>query len=142
MGIFEILCIILGIIVVLQFIVFLFINNKYSKTLRGLKSREVDDVTTKNGVRYTIDQTVVDEEGNANVSRSQKDIVLNPNDTQVVGIKNKVKPGKYTLLSTNGEEETFNIRIGNFVKEYSHNQDVVLGEGQEITAINTSVILR
>ena len=61
MGIFEILCIILGIIVVLQFIVFLFINNKYSKTLRGLKTREVDDVTTKNGVRYTIDQTVVDE---------------------------------------------------------------------------------
>lgn len=142
MDIYQIICIILGIIVVLQFIVFLFINNKYSKTLRGLKTREVDDVTTKNGVRYTIDQTVVDEDGNTNISLSQKDIILNPNDTQIVGIKNKVKPGKYTLLATNKEEKTFNLRIGNYVKEYSHNQDVVLGEGQEITAINTSVILR
>ncbi len=142
MDIFKIVCIILGIVCVLLILVLIFINHKYSKTIRGMKEREVDDVATKHGVRYTIDQTVVDEDGNTNISLSQKDVVLIPNDTQIVGIKNKVKPGKYTLLATNPNEESFNIRIGSYVKEYSHNQSIVLGEGQEITAINCSVILR
>ncbi len=142
MSTIEIICLILGIACVVQFLLLIFINFRFSKTLKGLKEREVDDVVTKNGMRYTIDQTVVDEDGNMNISLSQKDIVLNPNDTQIVGIKNKVKPGKYVLLSTKGEEESFNVRIGDYVKEYHHNQSVVLGEGQEITAINTSIILR
>ncbi len=142
MDIFKIVCIILGIVCVLLILVLIFINHKYSKTIRGMKEREVDDVSTKHGVRYTIDQTVVDEDGNTNISLSQKDVVLIPNDTQIVGIKNKVKPGKYTLLATNPNEESFNIRIGSYVKEYSHNQSIVLGESQEITAINCSVILR
>lgn len=142
MELFQIFCIILGGVIVVQFVLLAFINHKYTKLLNALKNREVDNVQVKNGVRYTVDQTVLDEQGNVNISLSQKDTVLQMNKTEFVGIKNKVKPGKYTLLSTSGDEETFNIRVGSYVNEYHHNQCLVLAEGQEVTAVNCSVILR
>ncbi|NCB48011.1 MAG: hypothetical protein EOM55_00030 [Clostridia bacterium] len=142
MEIFQIFCIILGGVIVVQFILLAFINHKYTKLLNALKNREVDNVEVKNGVRYTVDQTVLDEQGNVNISLSQKDNVLKMNKTEIVGIKNFVKPGKYTLLSTSDDEKTFNIRVGSYVTEYHHNQSIVLTEGQEVTAVNCSVILR
>lgn len=142
MDIYQIFCIILLGVVVLMFIVFGFINRKYTKLLKSLSEREVDDVNIKKGVRYTVDQTVIDEEGNMNVSFGQSDIVLSQNVTEIVGVKNRVKPGKYTVLSTKDEDSKFNLRIGAYVKEYAHNQKIVLAEGQEITAVNCSVILR
>ena len=142
MGVFEILSIVLGIVLVLVLIMFVFINRKYTKLLKGLDGREVEDVNIKKGVRYTVDQTVVDENGEMNVSFAKGDIVLQQGETEVVGVKNKVKPGKYTLLSAKEEDETFNLRVGTYVKEYKHNQKIVLAEGQEITAVNCTVILR
>lgn len=142
MDIYQILCLLLGCVCVFQSLLLIFINKKYGKILKGMSGRGVEDVNIKNGVRYTIDQTVVDTDGNANISLSQKDILLSQNKTEIVGVKNKVKPGKYTLLATVQNEEKFNIRIGSYVKEYKHNQDIVLNEGEEITCVNTSVILR
>ena len=142
MDIYQIFCIILLGICVLMAIVFGFVNRKYSKLLKSMSEREVDQVNIKKGVRYTEDQTVVDEEGNMNVSFGQNDVVLQQNVTEVVGRKNKVKPGKYTLLSSKDEDENFNLRVGSYVKEYKHNQKIVLAEGQEITAVNCTVILR
>ncbi len=142
MDIYQIFCIVLIGIILLQAVLFMFVNSKYSKLLKALKNREVDNVQLKNGVRYTVDQTVLDEQGNANISLSQKDVVLQMNKTEIVGVKNLVKPGKYTLLSTSGKDETFNIRVGSYVKEYHHNQSIVLAETQEITAVNSPVILR
>ena len=55
-----------------------------------------------------------------NVSFSSSDILIAQNKTEIVGKKNVVKPGKYNILSTSGEEESFNIRINNYVKEYKH----------------------
>ena len=142
MDIYQIFCIILVGICVLLLVVFGFVNRKYTKLLNALKDREVDDVNIKKGVRYTVDQTVVDENGEMNVSYGQGDIVLNQGKTEVVGVKNKVKPGKYTMLSAKDEDEKFNLRVGAYVKEYKHNQKIVLAEGQEITAVNCTVILR
>ena len=142
MDMFQYLCIGLGGICLIEFLLLVFINYRYSKTLRGMKGRSVEDVNQKNNVRYTINQTVVDEEGNATVSLSTKDIVLNPNETIVVDKKGKLKPGKYTILASNEKETTFNIRIGTYVKEYSHNQSIILSEGQEVTAVNCPIILR
>lgn len=142
MDMFQYLCIGLGGICLIEFLLLVFINYRYSKTLRGMKGRSVEDVNQKNNVRYTINQTVVDEEGNATVSLSTKDIVLNPNETIVVDKKGELKPGKYTILASNEKETTFNIRIGTYVKEYSHNQSIILSEGQEVTAVNCPVILR
>jgi hypothetical protein len=142
MDMFQYLCIGLGGICLIEFLLLVFINYRYSKTLRGMRGRSVEDVNQKNNVRYTINQTVVDEEGNATVSLSTKDIVLNPNETIVVDKKGKLKPGKYTILASNEKETTFNIRIGTYVKEYSHNQSIILSEGQEVTAVNCPIILR
>ena len=107
-----------------------------------MSKREVDNVEIKKGTRYTIDQTVIDENGETNVTYSKEDIILNQNKTEIVGIKSKVKPGKYVVLSTKDEEEAFNLRIGDYVKEYKHNEKIVLAEGQEITALSSTVILR
>jgi len=142
MDIYQIFCLILLGICLLLVIVFCFVNQKYSKLLKNMSQREVDDVNIKKGVRYTLDQTVVDEQGNMNVSFSKDDVVLNQNEPEIVGVKNRVKPGKYTILSTKDENETFNIRIGKYVKEYKHNQRIVLADGEEITAVSSSVILR
>ena len=142
MDIYQIFCIILLGVCVLMFIVFGFVNRKYTKLLNALKDREVDDVNVKKGVRYTVDQTVVDENGEMNVSFGSNDVVLQQNVTEVVGVKNRVKPGKYTMLSAKDEDNTFNLRVGAYVKEYKHNTKIVLAEGQEITAVNCTVILR
>ena len=123
MDIYQIFCLILIGVIVVILIVFGFVNSKYSKLLKSLNEREVDDTITKKGVRYTVDQTVVDEDGKMNVSFGSSDIVLVQGKTEVVGTKNKVKPGKYVLLSTKDEDETFNIRVGAYVKEYRHNQN-------------------
>ena len=142
MNIYQIFCLILLGICLLLAVVFGFVNSKYSKLLKAMNKREVDDTLTKKGVRYTVDQTVVDENGNMNVSFGSGDIVLKQGKTEIVGVKNNVKPGKYTLLSTKDEDETFNIRIGAYVKEYKHNQKIVLADGEEITSVNGNVILR
>lgn len=142
MDIYQIFCIILAGIVVLLAIVFAFVNKKLTKLLKAMDPREVDDILKKKGVRYTVDQTVVDEQGNMNVSYGSGDVMLVQNQTEVVGVKNKVKPGKYTLLSTADESEVFNIRVGSYVKEYKHNQTIVLADGEEITSVNGNVILR
>ena len=142
MNIYQIFCLILLGICVLILLVFGFVNHKYSKLLKSMDKREVDDILTKKGVRYTVDQTVVDENGNMNVSFGSGDVVLKQGQTEVVGVKNKVKPGKYTLLSTKDEDDSFNIRVGAYVKEYKHNQKIVLADGEEITCVNGNVILR
>ena len=141
MGTFEIVSIILGVVLVLVLVMFAFINRKYSKLLKGMKEREVDAVNIKKGVRYTIDQTVVDEEGNMNVSFGQGDIVLKPRKTVKVG-KDGIKAGKYTVLGTHEDEDKFNIRVSGYVKEYKHNEEIVLADGDEITAVSTTIILR
>ena len=121
---------------------FAFINRKYTKLLKGMKEREVDAVNVKKGVRYTIDQTVVDEEGNMIVAFGQGDIVLKPRKTVKVGKDGDIKPGKYTILGTHDDEDKFNIRVSGYVKEYKHNEEIVLADGDEVTAVSTTVILR
>lgn len=142
MGIFEIVSIILGVVLVLVLIMFIFINRKYTKLLKALDGREVDDVNIKKGVRYTVDQTVVDEEGNMNVSFGEGDIVLKPRVTVKVGKDGQIKAGKYTVLGTHADEDKFNIRVSGLVKEYKHNEKIVLADGDEVTAVSTTVILR
>ncbi|MGN0798262.1 MAG: hypothetical protein ACI4L7_01670 [Christensenellales bacterium] len=141
MDIYLILTILLGCVCLFMLVLLIAINKKYSKMLNAMRNREVDNINQKNGVRYTVDQTVMDENGEMNVSLSQKDIILKQNETQTAGIKNKLKPGKYTVLSS-GDDEKFNIRVGNLVKEYRHGQSIIIAEGEEITAVSSTVILR
>lgn len=105
-------------------------------------NREVEEVDVKKGIRYTEDATIVDKTGEMNVTYNQQDLILRQNKTYTAKRQADIKPGKYTILSARDNEETFNVRIGVYVKEYKHGQTIVLGEGEEITPVSTDIILR
>lgn len=115
---------------------------KKAKIRAEEKTREVDDVVIKHGVRYTPDATIVDEKGNEHVSYIQGDIVIKPRKSMKVGKGGEIRAGKWTVLSSNEAIDTFNIRIGNYVQEYKHGQEIVLSEGDEICPTSTTIILR
>ena len=73
MNIYLILTILLGCVCLFMLVLLIAINKKYSKMLNAMRNREVDNINQKNGVRYTVDQTVVDENGEMNVSRNSAD---------------------------------------------------------------------
>ena len=116
--------------------------HKAKKAKEEKKTREVDGVVEKNGVRYSEDATIVDKDGNQNVSLVRNDIVLQPRKMVTVSTRGPLKPGKWTVLSAYGNENTVNIRIGLYVKEYKHGQEIVLAEGDEICPTSTTIILR
>ena len=114
---------------------------KKAKIRAEEKTREVDDVIIKHGVRYTPEATIVDEKGNDNVTFIQGDIIIKPRNKMHVG-KGGIKPGKWTVLASNDATSVFNIRIGNYVQEYKHGQEIILAEGDEICPTSTTIILR
>lgn len=131
-----------GFIVVLTAVLTIVKMVKKHKAKKDAKGREAEDVVVKNGVRYSRDSEIVDEEGNQNISYVKQDIILQPRKMVVVDKKGQVKPGKYTVLSAYENEQTFNIRIGLYVKEYKHGQEIVLAEGDEICPTSSTIILR
>lgn len=106
------------------------------------KTREVGDVKIKKGVRYTPEATIVDKAGNEMVTYLQGDIIIKPRKSMKVGKGGQIKPGKWTVLASNETHTTFNIRIGNYVQEYKHGQEIVLADGDEICPTSTTIILR
>ncbi len=140
-----------GSIVVICVIAVIFVGTFTTSLVKYLKNRkkhmeeadrEVEDVDVKHGVRYTDDQTVVTELGDMHISFGEGDKVLKQNVTYTATKKTGLLPGKYTILSTSGNEESFNVRIGTYVKEYKHGESIVLAEGEEITPVSTGIILR
>ena len=115
---------------------------KNKKIQAEIESREVEDVTIKKGIRYTDDMTIVTSDGETNLSYGKGDCLLKQNETYVAARNGYVHPGKYTILTTNDDETSFNIRVGVYVREYKHGQEIVLAEGEEITAVSSDVILR
>ncbi len=115
---------------------------KKSKARAEEKTREVDDVVVKHGIRYTPEATIVDKDGSDNVTYIKGDIVIKPRKSCKVGKHEQIKPGKWTILASNDKSTTFNVRIGNYVQEYKHGQEIVLSEGEEICPTSTTIILR
>lgn len=115
---------------------------KKAKIRAEEKTREVDDVIIKHGVRYTPDATIVDKQGVENVTYIKGDIIIKPRKVAKVGKHEEVKPGKWTILASNDSATVFNVRIGNYVQEYKHGQEIVLSEGDEICPTSTTIILR
>lgn len=115
---------------------------KKAKIRAEEKTREVDDVVVKHGVRYTPEATIVDEKGNDNVTYIQGDIIIKPRKVAKVGKHADIQPGKWTILATSEKATTFNVRIGNYVQEYKHGQEIVLSEGDEVCPTSTTIILR
>ena len=133
---------VVALIVILCIVLVSVKSYKAKKVRTEEKTREVDGVVEKKGVRYSEDATIVDKNGDQNVSFVQNDILLKPRKMVKVSSNGPVKPGKWTVLSAYGNQDTFNIRIGLYVKEYKHGQEIVLAEGEEICPTSTTIILR
>ena len=115
---------------------------KKAKIRAEEKTREVDDVIIKHGVRYTPEATIVDKDGVENVTYIKGDIIIKPRKVVKVGKHEEVKPGKWTILASNDSVTVFNVRVGNYVQEYKHGQEIILAEGDEICPTSTTIILR
>ena len=100
------------------------------------------EVKVKNDVRYTEGNSVETKEGDVNVSYQQKDLVLNINKTYIVGKKNKIMPGKYTLLSVNDGVTSFSMRVNGIVSTFSHGCNMVFAEGDIVCPTSQNIILR
>ena len=105
-------------------------------------SKRADAIEIKDGVRYTKNKDIIDERGQGTITLNKGDIVLKLRQKRTVSKSGEILPGKYTILSANNSAPAFNIRIGGFVREYKHNTEIVLGEGDEISAVSHNVILR
>ena len=129
-------------IVAISLIVSIVRIKKNAKIREEEKTREVDDVVIKHGVRYTPDATIVDKDGVENVTYIKGDIIIKPRKVVKVGRNEEIKPGKWTILASNDSATVFNVRVGNYVQEYKHGQEIVLAEGDEICPTSTTIILR
>ena len=129
-------------IVVVSIIVTVVKTIKNAKVRAEEKTREVDEVVIKGGVRYTPEATIVDKAGNDNVTYIKGDIIIKPRKVAKVGKHEEIRPGKWTILATSEKSTTFNVRIGNYVQEYKHGQEIVLSEGDEVCPTSTTIILR
>lgn len=114
-----------------------------AKLVKKMRSGEieVDKVKVVDGVRYTKDD-VVERNGEMNVTHKIGDVTLVRGEEYTVKKNGTVMPGKYTVLSSDGGAEVFNMRIGGFVREVAHNTPIVLAEGDTVCAVSHTVVLR
>ena len=85
-------------------------------------------------------ETPVVEEKIEEETRPMK-VVLAQGESLTVGSEGRIPCGEYTLESADGCD-TFNVRIGRYVKEYQNGCTVVLTEKQKVTAVSTTIIIK
>lgn len=122
-------------------------KKRQAKELGIQKEKEKLNLDIVDDVRYTVEENpvTVDEvtqEETVNATYKQADIILPQSTPMTVSTEGELKPGKYIILSTDENISTFNIRVGIYVREYKHNQEIVLAEGDTICAVSCNVILR
>lgn len=107
---------------------------KHNKNKSGIK--------IKDGVRYTTTSEIQTDEKDVNISYNEKDIVLIADKVYTVGKNAEVKPGKYTILSTQEGKEYLTMRINDICRNQKHGAEVIFAEGDIITAVNEPILLR
>ncbi len=106
------------------------------------EKRRVEKVVVKHGARYTKSQEVVTEDGEVKASLNRGDFVLTKNKKYKIGKNEDLLPGKYTILSSDENQDKINIRISDTVREYKHNSSIVLSDGDVISAVSSGIVLR
>ena len=127
------------------------IRKKKRKKAEAIHEQKVkDNLDVVDGVRYTMEENPVEtvvtadgvEEEKVNITFLHNDFTLAQNTPYEVSANGELKPGKYIVLTTDENQEAFYIRVGIYVREYHHNQEIVLAEGDTICAVSGAVILR
>lgn len=106
------------------------------------QDKKVDDVDIKNGMRYSRDEFIVNDDGSMKVSHIKGDIIVKKGESLIASRKTGFKPGKYTVLSTFDSNEKMNIRLGGYVHEFKHGDEIIVGDGESICPVSCSIILR
>lgn len=132
-----------GIVITILLIVIVVLAVKYKKDHTALHSEDkrADKVKIVHGVRYNRDKEIADKDG-MQVTYLPGDVVLSRNVTYKTDRDSEFKPGTYTALSGGENDRNFKLRIGGIVKNYVHGDQIVLGEGEEICSVSTTVVLR
>lgn len=125
--------------VVLLAVIIMLIAKAVRKNKLEIKIKNLE-IKGKN--RYTAEENAVNSDGSQNLTYKKEDIILSVGKVYEVHPKNGIMPGKYILLSTNDKENAFNLRLGTYVREYTHGAEIVLAEGDTICAVNMPIILR
>ena len=111
-----------------------------------LRRKDSDKKTGKleivDGVRYTKEEKVEDDRGNALVTLNKGDIMLERGKEYRVGKNGDLLAGRYTVLTADENRESVNIRIGGLVRDYKHFSSIILTEGDKICAVSSNAILR
>ena len=105
------------------------------------KAKTVDKINVIDGVRYNEDKAA-DRQNAENVALVKGDIILQQGKTYKAVKNGFLMPGKYTMYSSNGNNQKINVRLGGFVKEYGYRTEIVLAEGDEICGVSDTIILR
>ena len=110
-------------------------NRKRKKQEEAIEKEKTEkNLEIIDDVRYTAETNPVEEQtGDVNVTHLQGDIVLNQNTPVTVDKNGQIKPGKYILISTDANTSSFNIRVGIYVREYKHNQEIVSPSAKTIS---------
>ena len=132
-----------GIIAFILFLTLILTITKWAKSKKQKSGEKTaEQVVVHDGVRLTPGDSIENSDGTTKVSLNKGDIVIGVQKTMVAKIGGELSPGKYTILATKENEPKFNVKIGAFVKEYSHGETVVLAEGDEVTPTSQAIILR
>lgn len=133
----EIALIVVGVLLVVILVLF---GVTYSKLQHKDSDKKVEDYEIIDGVRYTKDDKVIDDKGNAKLSLKKGDIVLERGKEYKVG--KDLLAGKYTVLTGDENTEVVAMRIGGIVKDYKHFSSIVLADGDVISAVSANAVLR
>lgn len=122
-------------------------KKRKNKELGIKKQKEKENLDVIDDIRYTVEENPINvdfvtQEETVNATYKQNDFMLFQNTPVTVSTDGELKPGKYIILSTDESMQSFNIRIGIYVREYRHNQEIVLAEGDTVCAVSANVILR
>lgn len=134
--------IILAVVAFILLIAVIVLSVKYNQQQKAIRARKASEVNEEKGVRYSVNETIVAENGEQEVSFLKQDIILKPRKLQLVAKEGPILPGKYTVLSSNEHQTEINIRIDLQVKTLHHGDEIVLAEGQQVGATTTTIILR
>ena len=114
---------------------------KRKQEAQEAQKTQADRVIVKDGVRYDLNNATTGADGTAKVTFTEKDFTLSRGTAYRAQKGGKLLPGKYTVLSTSGDTAV-SIRLGGFVREYKHGEGIVIADGDEITAVSHTVLLR
>ena len=135
-------CAIVTFIAVVLVVVFALKASKARHQRNNGNSTYAPKVKVHKGVRYSAVDTAIAVDNEMQVTHVIGDFNIKKGETYTASRKGALLPGKYTVLSTAGSEEKFNIRIGRYLREYSHGDVIVLPDGETIVCPSHSLILR